>query len=300
MFFFYDKRLKNTYTNSKIVELNKDTKFIIFSDAHRGDGTWADDFAPNYHLLLYSLKHYYEDGFTLIELGDCNEMWKNTSFKEIFDAHSYIYELIKQFYDDKRYYLVYGNHDIDLKYQRNIVKHLYYYYKKSLEDYLPFLKGIRVYGGLILRNREENYELFLTHGHQVDIISDCFWWFSKFFIRYIIKPLQLLGVKDPTSPAKNFGKRKKIEKRLIEWTKRNNKILICGHTHRPVLPRENEVPYLNSGSCVFPHAITGLEIVGNLIMLVKWWLKPDKDGLLKISREVLEGPRDIRLYNKNN
>ncbi|HOJ49540.1 MAG TPA: metallophosphoesterase family protein [Spirochaetota bacterium] len=296
MFNIFEKRLLKTFKRSPIIEFNEKSKFIIFSDAHRGDGTWADDFANNYYLLLHALKYYYDSGFTLIELGDNNELWKNKSFKDIFEAHTYIYEIIQDFYEDKRYYMIFGNHDIEFKYKRRVVKNLYYYYKKSINDYLPFLKGIRPTESLILFNKNEDLRIFLIHGHQGDFFGDYFWHLGRFLVRYIIKPLQLLGVKDPTSPAKNFEKRKKVEKRLIKWISKNNQILICGHTHRPVIPKLGDPPYFNSGSCVFPRAITGLEIIGNLITLVKWWLKPDKEGILKITKEVLEGPKDLRLY----
>src|SRR3954470_18383000 len=53
-------------------------KFIVFSDQHKGAKNGADDFMlcePNY---LAALQYYYEKGYFLIALGDCEELWENT------------------------------------------------------------------------------------------------------------------------------------------------------------------------------------------------------------------------------
>ena len=39
-----DRALKE---NKKKIELDQDTKLVIFSDLHRGVGDWADDFMHN-------------------------------------------------------------------------------------------------------------------------------------------------------------------------------------------------------------------------------------------------------------
>jgi hypothetical protein len=53
-----------------------DSRFIVFSDAHRGDGTGADDFAANSLIFKCALDYYLAQGFTLIELGDAEELWE--------------------------------------------------------------------------------------------------------------------------------------------------------------------------------------------------------------------------------
>jgi len=54
-----------------------DSRFVLFSDAHRGDGSGADDFAANSLIFKCALDHYLAQGFTLIELGDGEELWEN-------------------------------------------------------------------------------------------------------------------------------------------------------------------------------------------------------------------------------
>ncbi|MGK0253755.1 MAG: hypothetical protein ACI9OE_001232 [Mariniflexile sp.] len=41
------KRLDNAYKNAKIIDFDDDSKIILFSDCHRGDNSFADDFANN-------------------------------------------------------------------------------------------------------------------------------------------------------------------------------------------------------------------------------------------------------------
>ena len=65
-------------TDIKTIELfsTPDSRFIVFSDAHRGDGTGADDFAANSLIFKCALDYYLAEGFTLIELGDAEELWE--------------------------------------------------------------------------------------------------------------------------------------------------------------------------------------------------------------------------------
>ena len=51
-----------------------DSRFVVFSDAHRGDGSGADDFAANSLIFKCALDYYLAEGFTLVELGDAEEL----------------------------------------------------------------------------------------------------------------------------------------------------------------------------------------------------------------------------------
>jgi len=42
-----------------------DSRFVVFSDAHRGDGSGADDFAANSLIFKCALDYYLAEGFTL-------------------------------------------------------------------------------------------------------------------------------------------------------------------------------------------------------------------------------------------
>jgi UDP-2,3-diacylglucosamine pyrophosphatase LpxH len=153
-----------------------------------------------------------------------------------------------------------------------------------------------VHEGLVLRHRESGGQFFVVHGHQGDLMSDRLWRFSRLNVRYLWRNLQLLGFNDPTSPAQNFRRRNEVEQHLIDWARHNRQPMICGHTHRSVLPAPDEAPYFNTGSAVHPRCITGLEIEAGEICLIKWWLAPDDEGRLCVTREVLAGPHSVRAY----
>ena len=119
---------------------------------------------------------------------------------------------------------------------------------------------------------------------------------SRFLVRYLWRPLNVIGVNDPTRTAKNYHKKEAVEKKLIEWVIKEKHMLIAGHTHRPMFPEVGEPPYFNDGSCVHPSCITGMEIEDGNIKLVKWYVKTKEDGTLFIDREVLAGPRKLKDY----
>jgi predicted phosphodiesterase len=150
--------------------------------------------------------------------------------------------------------------------------------------------------GLILRDAVTDKGIFLFHGHQGDLLCDRLWRSARFFTRYLWKPLQILGVHDPTSAATNYKKRIQCEKRILDWAKVNKEIVICGHTHRPMFAELNVEPYFNTGSCVHPRCITGIEIQHREITLIKWWITVDDDGVLRVKREILMGPEKLDAY----
>jgi len=179
---------------------------------------------------------------------------------------------------------------------KNVEKTLYRYYDDRRGRYEPLFEGIEVHEGLVLRHSGTDNKIFLVHGHQGDLINDRLWWLGRFFVRCLWRHLQLLGVRDPTSPAKNFKKRVEVEKKIIGWVEANDQMLIAGHTHRPKFPDEGAPPYFNGGSCVHPRCITGIEIQHGEIVLIKWWVRPREDGALCVAREVLVGPKELQSF----
>ncbi len=287
------RQLTKVFEASPEISFNNRNKFIFFSDCHRGDNSWADDSSHNQMLMFHALRYYYNEGFTYVEVGDGDELWENPNFKEIRKSHSHLYWLMSEFYKDRRFFLIFGNHNIAWKYPRYVKKHLYDYDDEVAQARRPLFPGITPLESLILHHEESDTRLFVVHGHQGDLLSDTLWPISQFLVRTIWKPLQVIGVRDPTSPAQNFTKRNKVEHKIIDWIRENRQPVICGHTHRSVFPAEGMPPYYNTGSGVHPRCITGLEIVTGRIELIKWWIKPDVDGALRVTRESLEGSRPL-------
>ena len=59
--------ISNSYKNAKRIKLNCDSKFIFFSDCHRGDNSYADDFANNSNIYFHALRSYLENDYSYIE-----------------------------------------------------------------------------------------------------------------------------------------------------------------------------------------------------------------------------------------
>lgn len=280
----YYSRLSRSFEGALRLPLMDCSRYVLISDCHRGIGTSNDNFLKNQNLYFAALQYYYKMGYTYIELGDGDELWENRSAKQIMETHSNVFWLLSLFCKQDRLYMLYGNHDI--------VK------RKNDPALFP---DMTFYSGIILENvrsRERNdsgntpnppLDIYLTHGHQTDLFNSTLWWFSRFLVRYLWKPLEHFGVLDPTSAAKNYTRKHRTEERLHHWAEKENHILITGHTHRPTLS-ETDRYYYNCGSCVHPRCITCLEIEHKRIRLVKWTLSTKPDMTLFVSREVLAGP----------
>jgi len=293
------KIISNSYKNAKRIPLKKDSKFIFFSDCHRGDNSYADDFANNSNIYYHALRNYYNNDYTYIELGDGIELWENLFFNEIFEAHRNVFMLLRQFHLKNRLHMIWGNHDMTFKNKTKSAKLLDTYFDKVTGTNKDLLTGLVFNEGIILEPEGLEKNILLIHGHQADFYNYVFWKFSRFLVRVLWKPLQVVGIKDPTSPAKNFKELIKVERKLKKWIlANNNQMVIAGHTHRPRFPEPNELPFFNDGSCVHPRSITGIEIVNMQISLIKWHIISRDDGTLQIVKTVLEGPQDVRSYLK--
>jgi len=71
-------------------------------------------------------------------------------------------------------------------------------------------------------------------------------------------------------------------------------MVICAHTHRFKYPREDELPYINTGCCIYPTTITGVELEKGIIKIVRWKVKTDGEGNLKIDRKIIRGPDPVK------
>jgi predicted phosphodiesterase len=294
-------RLNKAYKEAKRISFDNNSKFILFSDCHRGDGSFADDFANNRNIYQHALRHYFENDFTYIELGDGDELWENLFFKDIFEANKNVFLLLKKFYLQNKLHMIYGNHDMVYRNESIVKKNFADYFDAVEGKKLPLMPDLKFHEGIVLQNTTTNQEIFLTHGHQADFMNYVGWKFNRFFVRILWKPLQVWGIKDPTSPAKNYTELVKVERRIKKWIADNgNKITIVGHTHRPHFPKpqDNELNFFNDGSCVHPRNITGIEIENGKICLIKWLIDTNADGVLQIVKEYIESPQAINHYKK--
>ena len=294
-----NSRLSRAYANAKVVPFDDSSKFILFSDCHRGDNSFADDFANNRNIYFHALKHYFKEGFEYFELGDGDELWENINFQSIFDAHKNVFLLLREFHLLGRLHMIWGNHDMVYKNSAYVKQNLSTYFDPIEGRDKSLFEGLTYQEGIVLKHTQTNQELFLTHGHQADWWNYTFWRWGRFLVRVLWKPLQVWGIADPTSPAKNYKELIKIERRIKKWIVQNKLLItIVGHTHRPRFPEPGDIPFFNDGSCVHPRSITGIEIENGKIALIKWHIATTEDGVLKVERVVLEGPQKLSSYQE--
>ncbi|MDF4203669.1 metallophosphoesterase family protein [Maribacter sp. SA7] len=292
-----DSRLNRAYKNAKVIPFDDASKFILFSDCHRGDNSFADDFANNRNIYFHALQFYHSQGFDYCELGDGDELWENIHFESIFEAHKNVFKLLKQFHLEQRLHMIWGNHDMVYKDEAYVKKHLSSYFEPIDDKDKSLFEGIKYHEALILKHKETQQEVFLTHGHQADWWNYRFWRVGRFLVRILWKPLQVWGIADPTSPARNYTELIKVERRTKKWILKNNsKVTVVGHTHRPRFPEPGDIPLFNDGSCVHPRSITGIEIENGNISLIKWQINTTDDGTLRVVRILLEGPQKLADY----
>jgi predicted phosphodiesterase len=300
-------------------------KFIIFSDQHKGNRNYADDFAAAENDYLAALQYYHEQDYHFINLGDCEELWKYMPDVVIkSNGASLLAE--KKFLDAGKYTRIYGNHDLEWKFslQRNI-------YLKPV-----FGKKLKVFEGVVLRTtyQSEDFAIFLAHGHQGDLRNDGNA-FSVWVVANIWTPIQRYLRVHINTPATSFELTDKHNIMMYEWSAtQHNLIFISGHTHKPVfasldhlekltkqleaaklakdeaaiasINRELEKrkaeysgkrqlqtiarpSYFNSGCCCFDDGdITGIEISDGHIRLIKWHTVGEGSQRLVLEEAELE------------
>ncbi len=289
-------KLDQVYENAPVVPFDSHSKIIIMSDCHRGQGNAGDNFMANQAVCFGALEYYFQNDFTYVELGDGDELWENRQLKVIAEVHSDIFWMLSKFYERNRLYMIYGNHDIVKRRKGYMNQHCNCYYCESSHKELSLLPDINVLEGLILRRKGGTEEMLLAHGHQGDFLNDTLWPLARFLVRYFWRRMELIGFLDPTGSGRPRKAKERVEKRLVAYTKARNRILIAGHTHRPVFSQPEEGLYFNTGSCVHPRCITCIEIEHNEISLIKWSVRAREDRILKVEREVLEGPVPLASY----
>lgn len=295
---FRHRRLDACYDKSETIVIDESTKMIFFSDVHRGDNSMSDEFAHNQNIYYHALSQYYQEGFTYFELGDGDELWEHAKFRHVRQAHSDVYLLIQKFYEDNRLLYMFGNHNMALKNKSFVERHLEHFYDEYTEEERPLFPGIKIVEAIKLKWHASDATFLAVHGHQGDLMNDQFWPISMMGLRYFWRYMHMVGFQNPSSPSKNRTVRHKIENNFSKWIRLTGVGIICGHTHRPKLPQPHETPYLNTGCCIHPRGITGLELVHGLFYLVDWRIEPDSTGQLFIRKKIMRGPIPFDSYSQ--
>lgn len=293
-----DERLSAAYRGAHVVDFDASSKIVLFSDEHRGDGSAADEFTRNKVVVTHALSHYLAEGFTLVEVGDVEELWEFPNVKHIVRAHGIVYSKLREFHAAGRYYRLFGNHDRQFANPRYVARNLSHSSSPSTGALEPLLPELVVHEALRLRERTTGQELLVVHGHQGDFANDQNWRFTMWTYRLFWKWLHAFGVNHPSSPIRNSYKRHKVERNYVKWIREHRVALICGHTHRSKFPAPDETPYFNTGSATFNAYITCIEIEHGTIALVRWRVESDPAGYLKVVRWVLGGPTPLADFDR--
>jgi len=293
---FTGKRLTEAFESARIEYFDDKSKYIIFSDVHRGDNSLYDEFSRNLAIYLHALDYYFHNGYVYIEAGDGDELWKHKKFNLVRQAHIDVYLALKKFSDQGRLILIYGNHNIFLKSRDYVQRNLYKYYDDYNGKEYDLLKGVEPVEAVVLRHRHTRQEILTVHGHQGDLLNDRFWFIAMIMLRYLWRFTHITGLRNPFSPSRNTNKQCRIERAYNKWIETSKTMLICGHTHRARFPGKGDPPYFNAGCCVRNRGITGIEISEGKISLVEWQLRADRDGRLRIKRTIRHGPEPIEKY----
>ena len=292
--------LKRILKKCETLDISINSKIVFISDVHRGDAGTSDSLVGNKNIYLAAINYYYKEGYTLIEIGDGDELWKNKDCKDIAYNYKDVFSIYNRFNSDNRLYMIYGNHD-KIKSKKDFKEQQRKKFQKIGgdfgEDFINLISKTKFYEGLVINFKPYNKKGLVVHGHQLDIMNNELAFFSRFLVRYFWRVMEgFFGFKTPNSPASSYKKGNKIDKDLNDWASENKIILICGHTHRVRFPKAGEGTYFNDGSCVLPHSITSIEINKGLIALVKWNIDIGKDNNLYIKRSFLEGPERLDSY----
>lgn len=282
-------------------------KYIILSDQHKGARNAADDFRFAEKNYLAALDYYYKNGFTLVAIGDCEELWENQPTIVIEKNRSNILEEAR-FLQNDRYYRTFGNHDLEWKFS----------FQRELYLKPVFGEKLKVPEGILLKTnyRDAEFNILLSHGHQGDKQSDGNR-FSMWFVAAIWTPIQRFIDISVNTVVDSFELIDRHNIVMYEWSAtRKNTIFISGHTHKPVFASMDHIErllsqiekaksgneaellkaleselekrkleygdkkyiktmvkpsYFNTGCCCFSDGdMTGIEIDGDNIRLIKW------------------------------
>jgi len=292
-----EKRLTAAYKTAKLEYFDESSKYIFFSDVHRGDDSVSDEYSRNQNIYMHALNYYYNQGFVYVEVGDGDELWEYNNFKHIRLAHTDTFLVLKKFFDERRLIMLYGNHNIYLKKKNFVDKNYFTFYDEYNQERVELFTGIAPHEALVLKHQETDQEILVVHGHQGDFMNDQGWFFSMLLLRYFWRFMHVVGFENPSSPARNLYKRHKVEKAYNKWIEKHKMMLICGHTHRPKFPKNDELPYFNTGCCIRTRGISGIEIENGEISMVDWRIVADDRGIVRIERQITRGPEPIERYD---
>jgi predicted phosphodiesterase len=253
--------LDDPRTPRRRLDLDAPHRFVIVSDQHKGARDKADAFPQCEVAYTAALTHYRDHGFTLVLLGDVEELWEQ-GFAEVARQYIDLLRLEASFGPD-RYVRIFGNHDDDWQNPTRVTRHL-----------TPFVPVAEAHEGLrleVTQGGESLGTLLLVHGHQGTLFSQRLRVVSRAVLRVWRRIQTALGVRIRT-PATDPCLRGDHDRAMYEWAAAQPRlVLIAGHTHRPVWSSQTHLQKLEAelaallaagddGAPDFPERVEDLQI----------------------------------------
>jgi UDP-2,3-diacylglucosamine pyrophosphatase LpxH len=104
------------------LHLPADSKIFVVSDLHLGDGTRSDSFQGKDEALIDFLRHVRDEGAHLIIAGDAIDFHQAWFVGRVFRAHGALFRELSALADDHRVIYIWGNHDADISFFRDVVR----------------------------------------------------------------------------------------------------------------------------------------------------------------------------------
>lgn len=206
--------LHDLFQQTPELALTNDSKIIIFSDLHLGNGGRNDDFRSNAAMFVTALERYLEAGFTLVLNGDIEEL-QRFRLPAIHAAWPHVYRLFSAFESRGEVYRLVGNHDLDL------LRHA------------DRPEGVRE----AVRFNYEGGSVFVFHGHQTSRRYARYNRLIGVGLRFLANPLSIRNYSVSHDSRRRFS----TEERVYQFASGWRILSIIGHTHRPLFESMSKV-----------------------------------------------------------
>ncbi len=222
------ENLEKTYTRAPRIDINKQSRILVLSDFHLGNGKRRDEFRKNAFLVETILREWYlPRGYALVLNGDIEELhrWKLPSVSRRWEG---LYKLFLEFKRGPGLYKIQGNHDSSSGFLWKSGRT-----EAELEVNSDILPSVLM--------RYAGHEMLILHGHQASLYNSPFRHkMNRFFLRYLAHPLNIKNIKRNLLSDKPL----KAEQRIFEFARKKGIITIAGHTHRALFEGHSEEEYM--------------------------------------------------------
>ncbi|MEP0775081.1 MAG: hypothetical protein HRF46_12040 [Acidobacteriota bacterium] len=217
------------------VDFDQNGRLVVFSDCHRGICDQADDFQRCRGSYYSALKHYADNNFQVILLGDIEELWEIKGRKRagIFSSYPEIYDLERALNQENRLVRVVGNHDFG--------------WWASPGPLVEVLGPITVHESVLVdvcSNGSRAGQMFLLHGHQGDFWIEDMRTISEPMVRNVWARIQRASDVRSTRWEGDLFELRGARDRSVyyEWAVTQERVVtITGHTHKAVLPESRNL-----------------------------------------------------------